>query len=251
MNMSHEARAVIAEDERLLAQGLREALAELWPELMICAAVEDGIHALRALDEHAPDILFLDIQMPGLSGIEVARQINGRCHVVFVTAFDEYAVQAFEQGAVDYVLKPLSTARLATTVGRLKKCVGNAPARLDGLLERLAEPRDSGHLRWITAAQGREVRLITVGEVCYFRSDNKYTSVVTADGEALIRVPLRELIEQLDPAVFWQVHRHTVVNANAIAGLLRDANGHLCIKLRQRRETLPVSESHAARFRAM
>jgi DNA-binding LytR/AlgR family response regulator len=249
--MSHEARAIIAEDERLLAQGLRDALAELWPELLICAAVEDGIQALRALDEHAPEILFLDIQMPGLSGIEVARQVNGRCHVVFVTAFDEYAVQAFEQGAVDYVLKPLSTARLATTVARLKKGIGSAPARLDGLLERLAEPRDSGHLRWITAAQGREVRLITVGEVCYFRSDNKYTSVVTADGEAMIRVSLRELIEQLDPAVFWQVHRHTVVNANAIAGVLRDANGHLCIKLRQRSETLPVSESHAARFRAM
>jgi len=249
--MSQEARAVIAEDERLLAQGLRDALAELWPELVICAAVEDGIQALRALDEHAPDILFLDIQMPGLSGIEVARQVNGRCHVVFVTAFDEYAVQAFEQGAVDYVLKPLSKGRLATTVGRLKKGIGSAPARLDGLLERLAGPRESGHLRWITAAQGAEVRLITVGDVCYFRSDNKYTSVVTADGEALIRVTLRELIEQLDPAVFWQVHRHTVVNANAIAGLLRDANGHLCIKLRQRSETLPVSDSHAARFRAM
>jgi DNA-binding LytR/AlgR family response regulator len=249
--MSHEARAVIAEDERLLAQGLRDALAELWPELRICAAVDDGIQALRALDEHAPDILFLDIQMPGLSGIEVARQVSGRCHVVFVTAFDEYAVEAFEQGAVDYVLKPLSTARLATTVGRLRKSIGSAPARLDGLLERLAEPRGSGHLRWITAAQGAEVRLITVGEVCYFRSDNKYTSVVTANGEALIRVSLRELIEQLDPAVFWQVHRHTVVNANAIAGLMRDASGHLCIKLRQRSETLPVSESHAARFRAM
>jgi DNA-binding LytR/AlgR family response regulator len=249
--MSHEARAVIAEDERLLARGLRDALAELWPELLICAAVEDGIQALRALDEHAPDILFLDIQMPGLSGIEAARQVSGRCHVVFVTAFDEYAVQAFEQGAVDYVLKPLSAARLATTVARLKKRIGSAPARLDGLLERLAEPRDGGHLRWITAAQGREVRLITVGEVCYFRSDNKYTSVVTADGEALIRASLRELIEQLDPAVFWQVHRHTVVNANAIAGLLRDASGHLCIRLRQRSETLLVSESHAARFRAM
>jgi len=249
--MSHEARAVIAEDERLLARGLRDALAELWPELVICAVVEDGIQALRALDEHAPDILFLDIQMPGLSGVEVARQVNGRCHVVFVTAFDEYAVQAFEQGAVDYVLKPLSTARLATTVSRLKKGMGSAPARLDGLLERLVEPRESGHLRWITAAQGSEVRLITVGEVCYFRSDNKYTAVVTADGEALIRVSLRELIEQLDPAVFWQVHRHTVVNANAIAGLLRGANGHLFIKLRQRSETLPVSESHAARFRAM
>lgn len=249
--MTRQPRAVIAEDEQLLAVGLRDALAALWPGLEIAELVDDGIQALRAIEEHRPDVLFLDIQMPGLSGIEVAKQVNGRCHVAFVTAFDDYAIQAFEQGAVDYVLKPLAMPRLATAVGRLKQRIGSAPARLDGLLERLSEPREGGHLRWITASQGKEVRLITVGEVCYFRSDNKYTAVVTVDGESLIRVTLRELLDQLDPAIFWQVHRNTVVNANAIAGIVRDFNGRMCVKLKQRNETLPVSEAHAARFRAM
>ena len=249
--MTRQPRAVIAEDEQLLAVGLRDALAALWPDLEVAELVDDGIQALRAIEEHQPDVLFLDIQMPGLSGIEVAKQANGRCHVVFVTAFDDYAIQAFEQGAVDYVLKPLEVPRLATAVGRLKQRIGSTPARLDGLLERLAEPRDGGHLRWITASQGKEVRLITVGEVCYFRSDNKYTAVVTPEGESLIRVTLRELLEQLDPALFWQVHRNTVVNANAIGSIVRDFNGRLTIKLKQRSETLPVSEAHAARFRAM
>jgi len=244
-------RAVIAEDEANLREELRETLASVWPDLKVCAEAEDGPAALKALEKHSPDVLFLDIQMPGLSGIEVAKQANGRCHVVFVTAFDDYAIQAFEQGAVDYVLKPLEVPRLATAVGRLKQRIGSTPARLDGLLERLAEPRDGGHLRWITASQGKEVRLITVGEVCYFRSDNKYTAVVTPEGESLIRVTLRELLEQLDPALFWQVHRNTVVNANAIGSIVRDFNGRLTIKLKQRSETLPVSEAHAARFRAM
>jgi len=249
--MSHRPRAIIAEDEQLLAVGLQDALGALWPELQVCALARDGIQALRAIEEHAPDVLFLDIEMPGLSGIEVAKQANGRCHIAFVTAFDDYAIQAFEQGAVDYVLKPLAVPRLATAVTRLKQRIGSTPARLDGLLERLAAPREDGHLRWITASQGNEVRLITVAEVCYFRSDNKYTAVVTSDGESLIRVTLRELIDQLDPAIFWQVHRNTVVNANAIAGITRDFKGRLCVKLKQRSETLPVSEAHAARFRAM
>lgn len=249
--MSQRPRAVIAEDEQLLARGLHDALGALWPELNVCALVPDGIQALRAIEEHVPDVLFLDIEMPGLSGIEVARHVSGRCHVAFVTAFDDYAIQAFEQGAVDYVLKPLAVPRLATAVARLKQRIGSTPPRLDGLLDRLATPREDGHLRWITASQGKEVRLITVAEVIYFRSDNKYTAVVTADGEALIRVTLRELLDQLDPAIFWQVHRNTVVNANAIAGLARDFKGRLCIKLKQRGETLPVSEAHAARFRAM
>ena len=249
--MTDDPRAIIAEDEPLLGAGLRDALAALWPSLRICAVVEDGIQALRALEEHKPDILFLDIQMPGLSGLEVAQQVNGRCHVVFVTAFDDFAVNAFEQGAVDYLLKPLSVPRLASAVARLKERIGSAPSRLDGVIDLLAEPHQDRHLRWITASQGREVRLITVGEVCYFRSDNKYTVVFTAEGEAMIRVTLRELIDQLDPAVFWQVHRSTVVNANAIAGLVRDLHGRLNVKLKQRSETLLVSETYASRFRAM
>jgi DNA-binding LytR/AlgR family response regulator len=249
--MIDDARAVIAEEEPLLAAGLRDALAALWPSLRICALVEDGVHAVRALEEHRPDILFLDIHMPGLSGLEVAQQVNGRCHVVFVTAFDDYAIQAFEQGAVDYVLKPLAVSRLATAVARLKQRIGSPPARLDGLIDRLSRPREGEYLRWITALQGREVRLITIAEVCYFRSDNKYTGVITADGEAFIRVTLRELIDQLDPAVFWQVHRGTVVNANAIAGLVRDDQRRLHVKLKERSETLLVSEAHASRFRVM
>ena len=249
--MTAEPRAVIAEDEPVLAAGLRDALAALWPSLKVCALVEDGFQTLRALEEHQPDVLFLDIQMPGLTGLEVAQQVDGRCHVVFVTAFDEHAIQAFEQGAVDYVLKPLSMSRLATAVGRLKQRIGSAPARLDGLIGRLAEAREGEYLRWITASQGRELRLITLAEVCYFRSDNKYTAVVTPDGESFIRVSLRDLIDQLDPSLFWQVHRSTVVNANAIAGLLRDGHGRLNIKLKQRKETLAVSETHAARFRVM
>ena len=248
--MTRSLRAVIAEDEAVLSAGLRDALAQLWPELDVCAVVDDGLKAIGALDEFQPDVLFLDIQMPGLTGLEVARQASGRCHVVFVTAFDDYAVQAFEQGAIDYVLKPLSMPRLATTVTRLKQRISGAPARLDGMIERLAA-REGGYLRWITASQGRQIRLITVDEVCYFRSDNKYTALITAEGEALIRMTLRELIDQLDPAVFWQVHRHTVVNANAIAGLQREINGRLYIKLKQRSETLLVSESHASRFRMM
>lgn len=249
--MTHEPRAIIAEDELLLAAGLRDALGVLWPNLRVCALVEDGIQTLRALDNHKPHILFLDIQMPGLTGIEVAQQVNGRCHVVFVTAFDEHAVQAFEQGAVDYVLKPLSMSRLATAVERLKQRVATTPMRLDGLIEKLVEPREGQYLRWITASQGREVRLITIAEVSYFRSDNKYTAVVTADGEALVRLTLRELIDQLDPAVFWQVHRSTVVNANAVAGAVRDVRGRLNLRLKQRSETLQVSEPYASKFRAM
>ena len=249
--MTRDPRAVIAEDEPLLGAGLRDALTALWPSLRICALAEDGIQTLRALEKHQPDILFLDIQMPGLSGIEVAQQVNGRCHVVFVTAFDDHAIQAFEQGAVDYLLKPLSMSRLATAVTRLKQRMGSTPARLNGLIERLPDPREGEYVRWITASQGREVRLITIAEVCYFRSDNKYTAVVTPDGEALTRVTLRELIDQLDPAVFWQVHRSTVVNANAIAGLMRDGHGRLNVKLKQRSETLLVSETYARRFHVM
>src|SRR5258706_932658 len=157
-------KAVIAEDEPVLRGDLRDALAKLWPDLAICAEASDGIEALRALDDLAPDILFLDIEMPGMSGLEVARQASGRCHVAFVTAYDKYAVAAFEQGAVDYVMKPFSAARLATTIARLKEKAAGAPASLDGLLKALAHASSGGreYLRWITASQGNDLRLITV-----------------------------------------------------------------------------------------
>ena len=248
----NEHRAVIAEDEPLLRVQLKEMLAELWPELVLCGDAEDGVSALHAVEKHAPDILFLDIQMPGLSGLEVARQAGTRCHVVFVTAYDKYAVAAFEQGAVDYVMKPFSADRLAMTVARLKEKVGNAPANLEGLLQALLKQTAAkAYLRWITATQGQDLRLITVDEICYFQADNKYTLVVTPHQESVIRRPIKELTQNLDPAQFWQIHRGTVVNVTAIAGVQRDIGGHLRLKLKERKETLPVSDPYLHLFKSM
>ena len=246
-------KAVIAEDEPVLRRELVDLLARLWPELTVSAEAGDGIEAMHALEAHAPDVLFLDIQMPGMTGLEVAQQASGRAHVVFVTAFDQYAVAAFEQGAVDYVLKPFTSARLATSIARLKAKVDAAPANLDGILQslaaRLAGARE--YLRWITASQGSEVRLITVDEICYFQADNKYTLVVTVDQESLIRRSIRDLLPELDPSMFWQIHRSTVININAIAGVQRDVGGHLRVKLKQRKETLPVSDPYLHLFKSM
>lgn len=246
-------KAVIAEDEPVLRHELKETLAAVWPELVVCAEAEDGIQAMHAMSAHTPDVLFLDIQMPGMDGLEVAQQASGKCHVVFVTAYDKYAVAAFEQGAVDYVMKPFSAARLATTVARLKAKVAGAPANLDGILKALASRLESGkdYLRWITASQGQNLRLITVDEICYFQADNKYTLVVTADTQTLIRRPIKELVDEVDPNVFWQIHRSTLVNVNAIAGVNRDFKGHLHVRLKQRKETLPVSESYVHLFKQM
>lgn len=244
--------ALIAEDEAVLRDELHSHLAALWPELNIVAQADNGIEALRLLERHAPDVLFLDIQMPGLTGLEVARQAEGRSHVVFVTAYDAHAVAAFEQGAVDYVLKPYDAARIALALRRVKQRLGQAPAALDVLLRELASvlPQRE-HLRWINASQGSNVRLITVDEVCYFQADTKYTTVVTADGPALIRRSLKELTEQLDPATFWPIHRSTIVNANAIAGVTRDLRGRIAVRLKQRPEKLAVSEAHEHLFRQM
>jgi DNA-binding LytR/AlgR family response regulator len=248
-------RAVIAEDEGNLREELRETLAGVWPELAICAEAEDGPQALKALERHSPDVLFLDIQMPGMTGLDVARRASGRCHVVFVTAFDNYAVSAFDQGAVDYVMKPISPPRLAQAVDRVKERLSSAPANLDGLLEklagRLAEKQRREYLRWVTALQGTETRLITIEEIHYFRADAKYTIVATADQESMIRIPIKELVEQLDPEVFWQIHRGTVVNVNQVAGVSRDFRGHMVVRLKSRAETLPVSDTYAHRFRQM
>jgi DNA-binding LytR/AlgR family response regulator len=246
-------RAVIAEDERVLRDELRDHISTLWPELTICAEVADGVSALRALDEHRPDVMFLDIQMPGMSGLEVARRAGGRCHIVFVTAYDEFAVTAFEQGAIDYVMKPFSAGRVAVAIDRLKERLATAPVNLEGLVELLRDrvaPAKS-FLRWINASQGDDLRLITVAEVCYFHSDTKYTRVVTAAQESLIRKPLRELCSELDPDIFWQIHRSIIVNVTQVAGVRRDFRGRLQLQLKHRSDMLPVSQPFAHRFRQM
>ena len=244
--------AVIAEDEEVLRGELREMLAAQWPDLDVVAEVGDGAAACRAVEELAPAIVFLDIEMPGASGLDVARRVSGKCHVVFVTAYDKYAVAAFEQGAVDYVMKPFSAARLDATIARLKARLAGPPADLTGLLQSLATlTQRKDYLRWITAAQGDSLRLITVDEICYFRADHKYTLVVTADSEALIRRPLKALAEEVDPQAFWQIHRSALVSVAQIAGVSRDVRGHLSVKLKQRPETLPVGENYVHLFKQM
>ena len=227
--------AILAEDEPILRTQLENKLKKLWPELEIIASVEDGAAALEALEDRVPDFMFLDIQMPEMTGVEVARHVGGRCHVVFVTAYDEYAVQAFETGAVDYILKPATDERLGTTIERLKAKLASPPADLNAVLAKLSESLGGAkkeRLQWIKATIGQNLRLIPVAEVLFFQSDEKYTRVALADGEALIKTPIRELLDGLDPEVFWQIHRSTIVNANAIAGVTRDFRGQAHVKIK-------------------
>ena len=246
-------RAVIAEDEEVLRQELAAHLGALWPELEVRAAVGDGHAAMKALEEHQPQVLFLDIEMPGASGIEVARRASGRSHVVFVTAYDQFAVAAFEQGAVDYLMKPLAEERLAVAIERLKARLSGAPANLEGLIENLSRriARPKPYLRWINASQGDELRLITVEEVCYFKSDAKYTRELTATQESLIRKSLRELELELDPEAFWQIHRSIIVNLAEVSSICNDFRGRIQVKLKSRAERLPVSQPYAHLFRQM
>ena len=252
--------AIVAEDEELLRTALVALLGEVWPQLRIVAECEDGASALERLAEHQPDVAFLDIRMPGLSGIEVARalgELSPRTQVVFVTAYDQYAIDAFEQGAVDYLLKPIARERLQATVQRLQARAAQGPdvAVLDALLQRLGQrppsPTAPPPLAWITANSGRETRLILLDDVVYFQADNKYTTVLTRDGEALLRTPLRELLDVLDPAAFRQIHRSTIVNLKAVASVVRDDTGKGRMKLRHRDEVLTVSQPYMSLFRGM
>jgi DNA-binding LytR/AlgR family response regulator len=244
--------AVIAEDEPVLRAQLKALLHEVWPECAIAAEAEDGFQAMNALKKQRPDVLFLDIQMPGPTGLELAQHASGRCHVVFVTAYDQYAVAAFEQGALDYVMKPLSPARLASACERVRQRLSSAPADLRSLLDALARrSHTQPHLRWVNASMGADVTLITVDEILYFQSDTKYTRVVTANEESLIRKPLKELLDELDPMLFWQIHRSTIVNVSAITAVSRDLAGRLIVKLKNRRETLTVSQPFAHLFHQM
>jgi DNA-binding LytR/AlgR family response regulator len=246
--------AVIADDEPLLRAQLRARLSRLWPELDVVHEMENGRDVEAVIEKHQPALFFLDIHMPGVSGLECARTICDRAHVVFVTAFDQYAVEAFEQGAVDYVVKPFDEDRLAITVDRLKARIGTQPPRLEDLVQRLTSqlgPRGSDHLRWIKASVGSNVRLIPVEEVLFFQSDEKYTRVVTHEAESLIRKPIRELLDELDPAKFWQVHRATIVNVDHIASVRRGLKDQAEISLRDHAETLVVSRAFTHLFKQM
>jgi len=253
--------AIIADDEPRLALYLKERLAALWPELVIAGVAANGPEARALIDEATPDIAFLDIRMPGLTGLEVARGTAPDVDVVFVTAYDRYAVDAFERAAADYLLKPISDERLAQTIERLKKRVASpspAPAlaaALATLRELLPQMRagdgTSERLAWVRASAGSQVRLIAVEDVCYFQANDKYTSVFTQQGEALIRTSLRELVDQLDPNRFWQVHRGTIVNVAHVATTSRDFAGRITLTLKSRPEVVAVSRAFAHRFKQM
>jgi DNA-binding LytR/AlgR family response regulator len=245
---------VIADDEPLLRAQLRSRLARAWPELQVVHEMENGRDVERVIEQFAPRLFFLDIHMPGVNGLEAARDIGARAHVVFVTAFDDYAVEAFERGAVDYVLKPFNAERLAVTIARLKERLAAAPAPIEELVASLAArlaPAPVEKLRWIKASVGSNVRLIPVEDVLFFQSDEKYTRVVCLDGEALIRKPIRELLEELDPARFWQIHRATIVNVDHIAAVKRGLKDQAEISLRGHAETLVVSRAFTHLFRQM
>jgi DNA-binding LytR/AlgR family response regulator len=274
--------ALVADDERLLREQLRARLAEVWPELEIVAEAKNGAEAVALTEERRPDIVFLDIRMPGMTGIEAARAIaqlptddlatdgDGAAtarppwhgpEIVFITAYDQYAIEAFEQGVVDYVLKPAERERLQVTVERLKKRLADRGADdapdasgMQQLLQKLAakmQPNAPARLRWIQATVGQSIQMIPVEDILFFISDEKYTRVQTATLEALIRKPIKELVEELDADMFWQIHRSTLVNARAIAGVTRDLRGRQLVAVRGHPEKLEVSRSYAGLFKGM
>ena len=273
-------RAVLADDERLMREQLRGRLTEVWPELDIVAEAKNGLEAVELVREHKPDLVFLDIRMPGLTGVDAARQIAQMGdgpedddwlvpEIVFITAYDQYAVEAFEQGVADYVLKPAERERLLVTVARIKKRLAlwqddapevGSPAStsqqpLQQLLHKLsAQLNPNGkpsYLQWIQATVGQAIQMIPVEDVLFFISDEKYTRVQTAKVEALIRKPIKELVDELDPQLFWQIHRSTLVNARAIDGITRDFRGRQLVGMKGVTEKLEVSRSYTQVFKGM
>jgi DNA-binding LytR/AlgR family response regulator len=251
-------KAIIADDEEQLRIYLKSKLAELWPELTICGEAENGVEALNLIDTYRPAIVFLDIKMPGLSGIEVAQKISANCRVVFITAFDQYAVEAFENEAVDYLLKPVTDERLEKTIKRLKKQISviskppiDFSRTMDRLLAALKDNQPSGYLKWIKVRHAEEVRLISIDEICYFKAEDKYTLVRTLEKESLIKKSIRQLSEELDPDQFWRVHRGTIINVSRIGNVSRSFAGRLIIQLKDLPETLTVSRSYAHLFKQM
>lgn len=249
-----EHTAVVAEDEAPQHAELCRLLGALWPELRIVASCDDGLAALEALHEHQPDVAFLDIRMPGVSGLEVARRAPRATRIVFTTAYDEYAVKAFEHGAIDYLLKPISHERLGLSLLRLReRLAAGDPSDISDTIEALkaGPPRTPGRIRWITATIGNTTRMFPIEEVLFFRAQDKYTRVVTAGDEAQIRMPLKELVGVLDPDEFWQVHRSTIVRAAAIHSVRRQDDGKWLLKLKGHAEDLPVSSVFHHQFRGM
>ena len=258
-------RALIAEDEPLLAQSLKAALAEAWPELEVVALAPNGAEALEAAERLTPEVAFLDIRMPGLGGLELAAELADRMGeavpaIVFVTAHDEYALKAFDHAAVDYLLKPVSAERLARTVARVReRLAARRPddnlstlvAQLQQVIAAEAPARSGELLRVLRAGAGNTVKMIPLEDVCYFQASDKYTNVVTRDGEALIRTSLRDLLAQLPPQRFQQIHRGTVVNMDEVAAAVRDDSGRVSLRLRRRKEALAVSRVFAHLFRQM
>ncbi|GAA7765968.1 LytTR family DNA-binding domain-containing protein [Helicobacter pylori] len=255
--MSTAPTALIADDEEHLRAHLRGKLARLWPELQIVGEAANGVEAAASIARLAPDVAFLDIKMPGMSGLEVAQGIETDTRLVFVTAYDEFALDAFDRAAVDYLVKPVTDERLARTVERLRKAFQDAAPmpELAQLLSQLTrgQPRAEGGglLRWVRASRGNTTSHVPIQEVMYFHSDDKYVVVHTRDGEHLIRTPLAELAEGLDPDVFWQVHRSTIVNMECVAGTRRDESGRLFVRIRDSDTELPVSRAYVHRFRQM
>jgi len=266
------ARAVLADDERLMRDQLRARLAEVWPRLRIVAEARNGLEAVQLVEQHRPELAFLDIRMPGLSGVDAARRIIQlpqddswlAPQIVFITAYDEYAVQAFEHGAADYVLKPAEPERLRRTAQRVAERLGarddaqpgaDAAVPLQQLLHRLAaqiDPRAAPrYLQWIQASVGGTIQMIALDEVLFFISDEKYTRVQTAGTEALIRKPIKELVDEVDPHKFWQIHRSTLVNVAAIAGVQRDYRGRQLVSIKGHAQKLEVSRGYAGLFKGM
>lgn len=245
--------AIIADDERLMRDQLRLRLSEAWPELEIIAEARNGEEAVELVARHRPDFSFLDIRMPVLTGLEAAQAIAGKSHIVFITAYDQHAVEAFEHGAIDYVLKPAETGRLRLTVERLKLRLQTVPTDVSAMLtelrsQLLPKPR---WLEWIQASVGQELRLIAVSDILFFQSDDKYTRVQTSRFEALIRKPVRELAAELDPALFWQIHRSTLVNVHAIDSVARDLRGRHLVLIKGQPDKLEVSRSFIHLFKQM
>jgi DNA-binding LytR/AlgR family response regulator len=274
--MSKMPRAVIADDERLMRDQLRTRLHQVWPELEVVAEARNGLEAVQAVREHQPDVIFLDIRMPGLTGVEAAKEIAQLelsddallPEMVFITAYDQYAIDAFEQGVVDYVLKPAEPERLRLTAERLKTRLMQRAPEFNGIekdsslathsvqqllhvLSAQVSGRPTQYLSWLQASVGQTLQLVLVEDVLYCVSDEKYTRVQTAKQEFLIRKPIKELVEALDPSIFWQIHRSTLVNVKAIAGVLRDERGRQEVLIKGRSEKLQVSRSAAQLFRSM